>query len=142
MQSRRPSFQRWISALLLPCYLAACTSWHRDTQPLPETLAAESQPTLRLTLTNGQRITLTDLRIVGDSVVGMGKPTLERLRDPTVLDKRPRVAVALADIQIMERPAVSQLNTGWLIMGAGLLAAAIVFGLIPEVEKGCCGGFR
>jgi len=90
MQHRRPTFQKWISVLLLPCYLGACTSWHRDTQPLPKTLAAEPAPKLRVTLTNGQPITLTDAQQVGDSVVGKMTLTLEQLREPGVRERHPR----------------------------------------------------
>jgi len=128
MRSRRPSFQKWISALLLPCYLSACTSWHRDTQPLPETLAAERTPTLRFTLTNGQRITLAEPRQVGDSVVGKDRLSPQELDwESRVEGNSLRVAIALADVQTVERPTVSERKTGWLIVGMGLLAAMAVW---------------
>jgi len=127
MRSRRPTFQTWVSALLLPCYLAACTSWHRDTRPLPVALAAAPAPGLRFTLVNGERITLTDPQQVGDSVVGIQKPTLEQLRDPTTRDKHPRVAIPLADIQTVERANTSAVKTMVVVPVLGLAGLVGIF---------------
>jgi len=64
--TRRP-----IACLLLPCYLAACTSW--QTQELaPEQVLAQEQPDqVRVTLSDGQRLELRYPAVHGDTLTGM-----------------------------------------------------------------------
>ena len=120
----RPTILRGLSALLRPCYCATCTSWHPSDEPLPETLAAKPN-TLRLTLATGQRIELERPRLVGDSVIGVETLTAMQLRDPKVVDKKPRAAVALADIKAVEQAEFSVGKTLVVLVGLGAIVAVI-----------------
>jgi len=153
---------RWICVLLLPCYLSACATWQRNTQPLPVTLGAERIPELRFTLANGPpsvtsngsavsisgssgvwlRITLTDPRLVGDSIVGTGKLSAQQLRYPSVRDGHPRVAIALADVQTVEHPATTAVATTVLVMGFGAVAIGLGALFLHAISQRHASGTR
>ena len=63
--------RRFIACILLPCYLAACTSW-KTQQVSPQQVISEEQPDwVRVTLTNGSQRVLKEPAVSGDTLSGL-----------------------------------------------------------------------
>jgi len=71
---RTITVRRVLSAILLPAYLASCTSW--QVPPVsPEQAITEDQPSkIRVTLTDGSTVEMEQPRIVGDTLRGLVFP--------------------------------------------------------------------
>ena len=79
MRMRTPLTRRFIAALLM-VLLTACHSW-QPTTVSPQQLIPEEQPSpVRVTLTNGETVTIKDPTMRNDSIVGVtdadGAPSL------------------------------------------------------------------
>ncbi|HEU4558253.1 MAG TPA: hypothetical protein VFS20_10400 [Longimicrobium sp.] len=104
--------------LVLPFALAlsasACHSWHAQTGPAPEVVAAQDgRRTLRVTRRDQSVMVLANAQVVGDSIVGTtGSPPQ-------------RAAVAVADVQRIDRRGVNAFKTGGLVFGTLLVATAV-----------------
>ena len=87
-------FRPMLSVILLAAYLPACMSYQATTQPLAE-LTAPPAPveSIRVTTTDGRRLTLASPRVIGDTLKGF-RPDADI--DPTV------VAVPLAQVRSVE----------------------------------------
>jgi len=82
--------RRLIACLLLPCQLAACTSWKAQ-EPAPEQVLANQQPDkLRVTLTDGSRFVLDQPVVLNDTLSGIskGEPVRIPLADVSRLELR------------------------------------------------------
>jgi hypothetical protein len=63
--------RRLIACVLLPCYLAACSSW-KTQEIAPEQVLAEEQPdTVRVTLTDGSQVEVYQPAASGDTLMGL-----------------------------------------------------------------------
>lgn len=109
------------SALLLQ--LAACSTWQPIQQPIPEHLASQPEPTVRVTLANGLRLELDAPRATVDSVVGF-----------TTGGMRARKAIALDQVTLVE---YSRSDPGKTVGAAliGVAAVAVVVGSIATVRS-------
>lgn len=80
-----PQVQQRLSrlALLFLVLLAACTSWHEQSGPVPEVLAAKHPGTVRVTRQDQSRVVLTEPQVTADALQGQvdGKPTEVPLSD-------------------------------------------------------------
>lgn len=72
--------RRLIASLLLAVYLPACTSYQATTQPLAELTAPPKPVGMVLVKTaNGDAIEMSDPRVAGDTLVGLGTSTVTKL---------------------------------------------------------------
>lgn len=124
MSTRTPLARRLIAALLL-VLLAGCHSW-RPTTVSPQTLISAEQPSsVRVTLLNGETVTVESPTVRNDSIVG-------------VMDAS--VGVASRDVRSLE---VRRLSIGKTIglgfgIAAGLLVALVV-ALCSAADAYCFG---
>ena len=104
-----------ISVILLAAYLPACMSYKATTQSLAE-LTAPPTPveSIRVTTTDGRRLTLVSPRVIGDTLRGF-RPDADI--DPTV------VAVPLAQVRSVEIRKKDEGGTAGLSLA---VAAALV----------------
>ena len=110
---------RLLARTLLLAYLAAaCTAYHVKTAPVAETLAVPAREA-RVTVRNGGTFELRDVRVQGDSVVGMDR------RQST------RFAVPVSAVQEIEVRETSVSRS--LLLGAGIAAGAFAVLLILAV---------
>jgi len=122
---RRSAFLRLVVLpFTLLAFLPACHKWSEVRTTVDATTALPNPA--RLTLNNGDRITLEDATISGDSVVGI------RERRSEISPIR-RVAIALGDVAGVEERSVKigeSVGTGVGVAGVLFLGlAAITFGL-------------
>lgn len=131
--SRRQTVWRMVAACLLPAYLLSCTGWQRVQTPASETIASHPKG-VRITVAGGRRIEVERPQILGDSLIGIETLSGQQLRDPEVVDKKPRVAVALAEISLIEVPRFDPLGTIVLAAAgvAGILGAVALVGSSPS----------
>ena len=119
MSTRTPLARRVIAAMLM-VLLTACQTW-RPTTVSPQQLIAEERPSsVRVTLTNGEAVTVRDPTMRNDSIVGV-----------TENDRGPRyspVGMASREVRLLE---VRHFSVGKTIGLAGLAVATI--GLVVYV---------
>ncbi len=119
MSTRTPLARRVIAALLM-VLLTACQTW-RPTTVSPQQLIPEERPSsVRVTLTNGEAVTVRDPTMRNDSIVGV-----------TENDRGPRyspVGVASRDVRLFE---VRHFSVGKTLGFAGLAVSLI--GLVVYV---------
>jgi hypothetical protein len=109
------SWRRLVSTLLLLTYLPACSTWQVGT-PTPAQFVEQKKPhSIRVTRTDGSRITLTSPMVRNDSILG----------NSGAGDPEHSVALALSDVQQVE---VRKIATGktLLLVGGILVAVAII----------------
>lgn len=126
MRTRTPLTRRFIAALLM-VLLTACHSW-RPTTVSPQGLIAEDEPSsVRVTLTDGETVTVRNPTMRNDSIVGA-----------TDAD----VGVASQDVRLLEVRHFSVGKTVGLVLGiaAGVVAVAAVALVIACSGGGCFGG--
>ena len=115
---RSPMLHRALSAVLLPAYLSACTSWQVPTVS-PEQAITEDQPSkVRVTLTDSSVVEMEQPRIVGDTLRGVVKSE--------AADSLVERDVLLADIANLEVSKTDATNS--VLLGLGIVAGAIVVG--------------
>ena len=94
MSTRKPPLARRFIAALLMVLLTACHSW-RPTTVSPQQLIPEERPSrVRVTLTDGETVTVKDPTMRNDSIVGVTDAV-------GVLMTRP-VGVASRDVRLLE----------------------------------------
>jgi len=64
---------RGVLALCLVVALSGCFSWQATTAPPLELLPPESQSTVRLTLNDGEVVTLVGATLWNDTIMGLGR---------------------------------------------------------------------
>ena len=120
MRMRTPLARRVIAALLL-VLLTACQSW-QPTTVSPQQLIPEEQPSpVRVTLTNGETVTIKDPTMRNDSIVGV--------TDADGALRTSAVGVALRDVRLLEVQHFSVTKTVGLVFGTAVGLAAVVIGL-------------
>lgn len=112
---RRPVPCCVTAALVLTCYLTACTAWHKQTAIPQQVITAKQPRKVRIARQDGSRVELLQPKIEGDSIVG------------TTWDVKPgsqplRTAIALADVRGIE---VKEDDTGRTIMAVGFIGGII-----------------
>jgi len=101
--------RRPIAAVLLLCYLAACTSWHVEKEVNPLQLISTKHPrVVRLTRADGSRMVLDQPRIAGDSLAGVHNAVLS--------------SVAVSDVTQVATPRFSAGKTIGLFLGLSVVA--------------------
>ena len=115
----RPLARRVIAALLL-VLLTACHSW-RPTTVSPQQLIPEEQPSLvRVTLIDGETVTVRDPTMRNDSIVGV--------TDAVGALTRRGVGVASRDVCLLEVRRLSPFRTvGVVVLASAILAAIASF---------------
>lgn len=122
----RPAPFRTTAALLLACYLPACTAWHTQSATPQQVVATKQPRKLRVVRQDGSRIELLQPRIEGDSLVG----TTGVSKPGTPL---PRVAIALADVKAVE---VHEGDAGKTLVLVGVVGLAMVVAGFLAAEWG------
>ena len=98
-------------ALLAVLVLAAgCTTWSKTGMPAP---AQDLPSMIRVELKDGRELTLEHASIVGDSLIGELRAPSRRGAEPADKD---RVAVALADIQKVEKSRFNVATTALTLL--------------------------
>ena len=119
MRMRTPLTRRFIAALLM-VLLTACHSW-QPTTVSPQQLIPEEQPSpVRVTLTNGETVTIKDPTMRNDSIVGV--------TDADGALRTSAVGVALRDVRLLEVQRFSPSRTvGVVVLTSAVLAAFALF---------------
>ena len=124
-------------------YLYGCQRWRPVTTPLPisgpTTLRVVTRPQATGT---AQRFTLHQARVSGDSIVGILAQEHRRAEGGgwTIVrqsERGRRVAIATADVAVVDRPEFSPGRTTALVLGGGavLFAAFIILGYLTYSGK-------
>ncbi len=104
--------RRFIACVLLPCYLAACTSW-KTQQVSPQQVISEEQPDwIRVTLTDGSQRVLEQPAVSGDILSGLS-------------DAGTPVHIPLADVVDVAVEKTNALKTAaliYVVLGIGAIA--------------------
>jgi hypothetical protein len=120
--------RRSIASTLLLCYLAACTSWHVKQGVSPRQVISTEHPrTVRVTRTDGSRISLDEPRIVtGDSLVGVHNGV--------------RSSVVVSDVTQVATQKFSPGKSIGLVLGlsAAVVAVAVIACLSDNSGTGAC----
>ncbi len=127
---RTITVRRVLSAILLPAYLASCTSW--QVPPVsPEQAITEDQPSkIRVTLTDSSTVEMEQPRIVGDTLRGLVKGGED--------DSLGERDVLLADIATLTVPKTDVTKS--VFLGLGIAAGAFVVAVAAAFAY--CGGFH
>jgi hypothetical protein len=105
---------RWTAAVVLAAYLPACTSYHVLADPAAAmTSAPKPIEKARITMANGKRFEMTNVRIAGDSLRGSGYGVGER-------------GIALSDIKKLEVAKPDAAKTVALVLGIGALVGLTI----------------
>ena len=121
MSTRTPLARRVIAALLL-VLLTACHSW-RPTTVSPQQLIPEEQPSLvRVTLIDGETVTVRDPTMRNDSIVGV--------TDAVGALTRRGVGVASRDVRSLEVRGVSVTKN--IVLAVSLIG--VVVGVVEFVR--------
>jgi len=113
----RSSLRRATCAALLLTQLTACMTWRPVPGTLDQQAGAEPISRGRLRLRSGAELSLRDVAVRGDSVIGYaGSP-------------RERRALAVADVASVERRQLSVGRTVAVVVGAAVVTTIVAFGL-------------
>jgi len=122
--------RRPIAAVLLLCYLAACTSWHVEKEVNPLQLISTKHPrVVRLTRADGSRVVLDEPRIAaGDSLLGVHYGV--------------QSSVAVSDVTQVATRRVSAGKTIGLFLGLSTVAvgAAVIACVSDNSPTSLCNG--
>ena len=127
MSTRKPPLARRFIAALLMVLLTACHSW-RPTTVSPQQLIPEERPShVRVTLTDGETVTVKDPTMRNDSIVGVTDAVGALMTRP--------VGVASRDVRLLE---VRRLSVNKNIVAVSLiwLTGSI---LARQAQRGSCG---
>lgn len=122
VSTRNPLSRRLIAALLL-VLLNACYSW-RPTTVSPQRLIPEDQPlSVRVTLMNGETVTVESPTVRNDSIVGV--------------TDLPAVGVATRDVRLLEVRRFDVGETLGLVVGTAVGAWVVALGYYILICDGC-----
>ena len=108
------NIRRILSCILLPAYVASCTSWHIEPVSPAQVVSQDKPSTVRVTLNDGSRFELDSPVVSGDSLLGLVKDESYRQR-----------AVLLADISRFEIRKGDALKTVGLVVGLAMLLGGV-----------------
>ncbi len=120
--------RRLTCCLLLPVYLAGCSSWYVQ-EVSPQQLITEDQPgKIRVTLTDGSQMVLEQPRVSGDTLIGCEVQTRQRCpSDPgALLRSGQQVNIPLSDVTDVAIQRTDAGKTTALIFGMVLVVGAAV----------------
>ncbi len=123
--------RRILSCILLPAYVASCTSWHVEPVSPAQVVTQDQPPTIRVTLNDGSLLVLDSPVVLGDTLLGHARTESNAQR-----------AVLLADISRVETPGKwDSVKTIGLTAGIllGLLGAMALAWHIGCQDKLCVG---
>ena len=98
---------RPVALVLMVLHLSACLSWQPTTVSPPQLIEGEEPSQVRITRTDGERVTIHSPQVRADSIVGDGG------------------TVAVSSIQRVEVRRFSGVRT--VILGLGVVLAPVVF---------------
>ncbi len=114
--------RRIIACILLPCYLAACSSW-KTQEASPRQVLADGQPDkVQVTLADGSQLVLEEPAVSGDTLSG--------------LDDGTPVHIPLANVSSIAVKGTDGVKTGLLVFGVVVVAAAVI--LVGAYGAGSC----
>jgi len=113
--------RRIIACILLPCYLAACSSWKTQEASPQQVLEDEQPDKVQVTLTDGSQLVLEAPVVSGDTLSG--------------LDDGTPVHIPLANVSSIAVKGTDGAKTGLAVLG-GLLALAAVAVVVLYIECG------
>ena len=122
------TLRRLTCRLLLPAFLAGCSSWHVQ-EVSPQQLITEDQPgKIRVTLTDGSQIVLEQPRVSGDTLIGCEVQSRQRCpSDPgALLRSGQQVSIALSDVRDVAIQRADFGKTAALIVIPLLVVGAVV----------------
>ncbi len=140
MQRYRAASVPFVTVLLAQIILSACTTWRPTTTPLPTLLAKEKPHILRLTLTNGNTMTVQYPIIRGDSLLGGPHRSTDRTRGES-LPSAAATATPILALGDVTGIAVRHTNVGGTLGLVALGAATGVLIILLHDCAGGCGGF-
>ena len=117
------TLRRLTCCLLLPVYLAGCSSWYVQ-EVSPQQLVTEEQPgKIRVTLTDGSQVVLEQPRVSGDTLMGNAPKVAPSGK--VVVSQQVNIPLSdVADVAIQRTDAG---KTTGLILGTLLVVGAAVF---------------
>ena len=124
---------RRIAALGLALLSTACSSWHPQSQPTPDIVAANEGRAVRVLLQDGSSLQLSQARMLGDTLAGYSvhasdttqwRLAPEHIRGLEVRKTDPGATAAVVIVGV-----------GAVLVGAGLIAMESWDGPI------CCSGY-
>ena len=108
------NMRRVLNCILLPAYVASCTSWRVEPVSPAQVVSQDEPSTIRVTLNDGTRFELNSPVVSGDTLLGLVKTEGYGQR-----------AVLLADISRVEIRKGDALKTVGLVVGLALLFVGI-----------------
>jgi len=122
--SKRSNLSRIVSLILAALLASGCSTWRLQEGPPTTVLeSAKKPPSVRLVLTNGEKIEVAKAVVLGDSVVGYAP----RLRGTgEVLPPKRRLAVPVSEVRSVERRRWSAGGTLLIVVVAAGLALVMV----------------
>jgi hypothetical protein len=115
---------RVLATLPLLIHLSACHTWRTVPGPVGQQVSDERIRQARLTLTNHAQLTLRDVTVRHDSVIGFFG------------DARERRAVPVADVTSIDRRQVSAGRTTAAVVGSAAAAFVVMLGLAIAAFSG------
>ena len=116
--SRR--WYRLLSLVLLTAFLPSCVNWHVEGPTTEAAINKVGQSKVRITRTDGTKLTLWSTVVKGDSIVGHPRGFTR---------PGPRMAVPLADVTEVATPHTDGLKTAGAVLGTAAAALFIVGGV-------------
>ena len=123
MQIRRSQFTRFIACILLPTYLAACSSWKTQELSPDQVIAQEHPEKVLVKLADGSKLVLTQPQVSGDTLMGI-EGTEQR-------------HIPLASVSAIELKESDAALTAAFIVGTVVVVGGVAFGLGYLIV---CGG--
>ena len=119
------TLRRLTCCLLLPVYLAGCSSWYVQ-EVTPQQLVTEGQPKkIRVTLTDGSQVVLEQPRVSGDTLMGKFAPK-GVAPSAQVFVRGEQVSIPLSDVTDVAIQRTDAAKTTKLIVWTVLVVGAAV----------------
>lgn len=136
---QHPHPVRLMAIVLIVSVLQACTSWHARPLPLrPEYLSPSVRPgNLRLTLTDGSKLTVLRPVIRGDSLFGEGHSGWIEWGNRGSKRLSP-VALPLTRVRVARVEETDEEKTFLLVAGTVVTLAALI-ALVVDLSNDCYG---
>lgn len=117
MHRAAPSLRHATCVALLLTQLAGCMTWRPVTGTLDQQVGADPIPRARLRLRSGDELSLEDVKVRSDSVIGYS------------VGSREWRAFPVANVASIDRRAVSAGRTAGVVVGTAAVAFVVIYGL-------------